>query len=226
VSLRKETIVFIDNSIHGIFKSLDELGKLFQNIKAFNNEKDGLEFVNHHPIDLLFLNLDLSPLDGVSITKEITQIKNEPRPFIIVYSDKQDDYVQEMVFNSGADSFINFHNKPEILGLFIRNLLRHRKTVTDEKQNRLILDKEKYLVFKQGAPFQLPRKEFRVFELLFNNPGKFFSKEEIAVAIWNDKEIAKKRIIDVHMYNIRRFFGKRVIQSQKGKGYKLNEKYF
>ena len=218
----KASIVFIDNSVHGIFKSLDELTRIFQNVKAFNNEKEGMDYVNREPIDLLFLNLDLSPIDAVSITKEMTVKKNPSRPFIVVYSDKQDDYVQEMVFNSGADSFINFHNKPDILELFIRNILRRRKSGEEGKQQSLILDKEKYLVFKRGTPIQLPRKEFRVFELLFNSPGKFFSKEEIAMEIWNDKEIAKKRIIDVHMYNIRRLFGKRVIQSQKGKGYRVN----
>jgi len=88
-----------------------------------------------------------------------------------------------------------------------------------------LIDTERYLVFKKGEPIQLPRKEFKVFELLYNNPHKFFSKPEIAIEIWSDINVAGKRIIDVHIYNIRRFFGKRVIQSQKGKGYRINSKY-
>lgn len=221
----KEIIVFIDNSLNRIFKSLDGLGSCFENIKAFTNEKEAIDYIYEKPTDVLFLNLDLAPLDAVSITKEIRLKKLKSNPFIIIYSDKQDDFVQEMVFNSGADSFINFHNKPEILTLFIKNLLRRRKVSRTEPKKQIVIDEEQYLIFKDSIPVQLPRKEFRVFRLLYNNAGTFFSKEEIAIAVWNDKEIAKKRVIDVHMYNIRQQFGKRVIQSQKGKGYRVNNKF-
>lgn len=219
------TIVFIDNSLHQIFKSLDALKGAYEKIMAFNNEQEGLDFIYSHPTDILFLNLDLLPNDAVTITKEILQRKTETPPYIIIYSDKQDDFVYEIAFNSGVDSFINFHNKPAVLQLFIKNLLsRRKKTGSDEKRS-IVIDNEKFLIFKKGEPVQLPRKEFRVFELLYHNPQKFFSKSEIATAIWDDVAVANKRIIDVHIYNIRQFFGKRVIQSQKGKGYRINSKY-
>ena len=70
----------------------------------------------------------------------------------------------------------------------------------------------------------MPRKEFKIFQLLFSSPDKFFSKTEIAEYIWKDESVSKKRIIDVHVYNIRQLFGKRVIQSQKGNGYRINKK--
>ncbi|MCE3227135.1 MAG: DNA-binding response regulator [Bacteroidetes bacterium] len=218
-------IVFIDNSIHKIFRSLDGLKTSFENIKAFNDEKEGVDFIYEKPIDLLFLNLDLVPNDAVSVTKEIRQKKLESNPYIVIYSDKQDDFVQEMVFNSGADSFINFHNKPAILQLFIKNLLKRRTKPASEDKRSIIIDQDRYLIFKKGEPIQLPRKEFQVFELLYGNPNKFFSKTEIASKIWNDEKVAAKRIIDVHIYNIRQLFGKRVIQSQKGRGYRINKKF-
>ena len=49
-------------------------------------------------------------------------------------------------------------------------------------------------------------------------------KKAIAEYIWKDESVSKKRIIDVHVYNIRQLFGKRVIQSQKGNGYRINKK--
>ncbi len=219
------TIVFIDNSLHQIFKSLDVLKTVYHKIKVFNNELEALEFIYSNPTDLLFLNLDLLPNDAVTITKEILHRNLESHPFIIIYSDKQDDFVQELAFNSGIDSFINFQNKPAVLQLFIRNLLSRRKDKLVENKKSIIIDNERYLVFKKGEPIQLPRKEFRIFELLFSNPNKFFSKTEIANEIWQDSAVAGKRIIDVHIYNIRQFFGKRLIQSQKGKGYRINIKH-
>jgi DNA-binding response OmpR family regulator len=218
-------IVFIDNSIHKIFKSLEVLKGCYADIKAFNDEREGIDYVTEKSPDLLFLNLDLIPNDAVSVTKEIRQKGIDSNPFIIVYSDKQDDFVQEMVLDSGADSFINFHNKPAILQLFIKNLLKRRNKPAVNDLRSIIIDNDRYLIFKKGLPVQLPKKEFQVFELLYSNPSRFFSKTEIANTVWNDEKVAGKRIIDVHIYNIRQVFGKRVIQSQKGKGYRMNKKF-
>ena len=77
---------------------------------------------------------------------------------------------------------------------------------------------------RHGLGSQKYHAEFKVFELLYNTPDKFFSKTEIAGLIWLDESVANKRTIDVHIYNIRQFFGKRIIQSQKGKGYRINKK--
>jgi len=218
-------IVFIDNSLHQIYKSLDALKIIYKEIRAFNDEEQALEFIYSHPTDLLFLNLDLLPNDAVTITKEILQKKLVSHPFIIIYSDKKDDFIQEMAFNSGIDSFINFQSKPAVLKLFIKNLLGRRKKLITDTGKYIVVDRDRFIILNKGEPIQLPRKEFKIFELLYNNPQKFFSKTEIAVEIWNDSNVAGKRIIDVHIYNIRQFFGKRIIQSQKGKGYRMNSKF-
>ncbi|WP_317899406.1 response regulator transcription factor [Aurantibacillus circumpalustris] len=224
MSANPSSIIFVDNSINGIFKTLEVLKQNYKNISIFNQEKDFLEFMETNQADVIFLNLDLHPNDAVVLCKEIRQHKFEFNPFIIIYTDKQDDFVQELAFNSGVDSFINFHNKPSVIELFLKNLLRRRVKVKSDHKREVIIDTEQHLVFKNGVAFQLPRKEFKLFELLYNNSEKFFSKTEIASNIWNDEAIANKRTIDVHIYNIRQFFGKRIIQSQKGRGYRINKK--
>jgi len=225
VEVKSSVIVFLDNTIHRIFKSIESLKIIFPQILAFNQESELLDYLSQNLVDVIFLNLDLQPNDGVVLCKEIRQKALECDPFIILYSDKQDEFIQELAFNSGADSFINFHNKPALMELFLKNLLKRRKAPKNPAQKREItIDIDRYLIIKNGVPFQLPRKEFKLFQLLFTNSEKFFSKREIAGTIWNDESIANKRTIDVHIYNIRQFFGKRVIQSQKGKGYRLNKK--
>lgn len=218
------SIIFLDNSIHRIFKTIEVLKSSFRNVSIFNQEQDFFEFLEKNPADVVFLNLDLQPNDAVAICKEIRQKNSESNPFLVIYSEKQDDFVQELAFNSGVDSFINFHTKPAVMELFLKNLLRRRVKVKINSKREVIIDNERHLVLKNGVAFQLPRKEFKLFELLYNSSEKFFSKLEIAGTIWNDESIANKRTIDVHIYNIRQFFGKRIIQSQKGKGYRINKK--
>jgi len=224
MSVNRSAIIFVDNSINGIFKTVDGLKRSFESISIFNQEKDFIEFLETNRADVIFLNLDLQPNDAVILCKEIRQRNLEANPFIVIYTDKQDDFVQELAFNSGVDSFINFHNKVPVMELFLKNLLRRRVKIKNDLKREVVIDNDRHLIFKNGVAFQLPRKEFKLFELLYNSSEKFFSKTEIASSIWNDETIANKRTIDVHVYNIRQFFGKRIIQSQKGKGYRINKK--
>ncbi|MDP3556225.1 MAG: winged helix-turn-helix domain-containing protein [Bacteroidota bacterium] len=217
-------IVFFDNSISHIFKTIDLFKNTYPNVYIFNQEIEFFEFIEKNDCDIIFLNLDLSPNDAILITKEIKTRNVVSKPFVVIYSDKQDDFAQEVAFNSGVDSFINFHAKPAVMNLFLKNILKRRIRLSGSSSKEVILDEEKYLIFNKGTPIQLPRKEFKVFELLYNTPDKFFSKLEIASLLWLDESVAAKRTIDVHIYNIRKLFGKRIIQSQKGKGYRINKK--
>lgn len=218
------TIVFLDNSINRIFKTIDAIKNNYQNVYIFTDENEFFKFIENYNCDIIFLNLDLFPNDAILITKEIKFRNLNSKPFIIIYSEKQDDFAQEIAFNSGADSFINFHEKSRVMILFLKNLLKRRIKLINSSNIEVVLDDEQFLIFNKGVPIQLPRKEFKVFELLYNTPDKFFSKTEIARLIWMDESVANKRTIDVHIYNIRQFFDKRIIQSQKGKGYRINKK--
>jgi PleD family two-component response regulator len=74
-----------------------------------------VDFIEKEESDVVFSNLDLSPNDAVIITKEIKGRKLNNNPFIVIYSEKQDDFAQEIALNSGADGFINFHLKPAVV---------------------------------------------------------------------------------------------------------------
>lgn len=224
MNVSQASIVFVDNAVNRIFKSIDALKNTYKNIKIFKTEAEFFDALSNEEADVIFLNLDLQPNDGVIVLKEIKQKHLTNNPIVILYSDKQDDFVQELAFNSGADAFINFHNKPSVLELFLKNLLRRKVNIAKQNDRSIIIDNERYLIFKNGQAIQLPRKEFKLFELLYHQSEKFFSKNEIALSIWDDETVANKRTIDVHIYNIRQFFGKRIIQSQKGKGYRMNKK--
>src|SRR5690606_6968690 len=135
-----------------------------------------------------------------AVLKEIKQKRIEYKPFVIIYSNKQDDFVQELAFASGVDAFINFHARADVIQLFLKNLLRRRHRQNTNAKNFLRIDYDSFLIYKGEDAFQLPKKEFKLFELLYNNPKKIFTKNEIAHLIWSNKSIANKRTIDVHIY--------------------------
>lgn len=217
-------IVFLDNLVHRVYKTVESLSQSYKNVEIYSTESELMDALDVALPDVIFLYLDLEPNDAVVLAKEVRKKHPSTPPFIIIYSEKQDDFVQELAFDSGVDAFIGFIEKSSILRVFLRNLLRRRRKQKENASKKIVLDADKFLIYNHGTALQLPRKEFRLFELLYNNSDHFFSKLEIAEAIWNDPVISKKRTIDVHVYNIRQLFGKRIIQSQKGKGYRINKK--
>ncbi len=221
-------ILFYDTQLSGVYKLIDHLKRVFTHLEVVKTETEYFDALKEKHFDLIICSLDVAPMDGIAITKETIHLKTDKRPFILVYSAKQDDFLLELAFNSGVDSFLNANNSPVIFELIIRSLLKRIKAdqKLPQRNSELFIDEERHVVIQNDNAIELPRKEFKLLNLLYTNHHKFFSKKELAQEIWKDESIANKRTIDVHIYNIRQIFGKKIIQSQKGKGYRINKKYF
>ncbi len=221
-------ILFYDSQLSLVYKTIDHLKHVFPYLQLAKNEEEYFDFITKQTFDVIIVNLDVSPLDGIGITKETRNLLKDHLFFMVIYSNKQDDFLLELAYNNGADAFVNYHNTPVLMELLIKALLKRVDNNYKKKiqTNDLIVDEERFVVIKNQIETELPKKEFKILLLLFKNPEKFFSKKDLALEIWNDESVATKRTIDVHIYNIRQIFDKKIIQSQKGKGYRINRKYF
>lgn len=221
-------ILLYDNQLSSVFKTIDHLKKVFPNLIIVKNEEEYFQNITSAQFDILLISLDVVPMDGIAITKETLATAVGHKPYVVIYSNKQDDFLLELALNNGVDAFVNYQNTPVLMELLLKALIKRIKTNPTKirNSNEFVIDEDEYLVIKNDTKIQLPKKEFKILLLLQQNQNKFFSKKELAISVWNDENVAKKRTIDVHIYNIRQIFGKNIIQSQKGKGYRLNKKYF
>ena len=210
-----------------VYKTIDHLKTVFPSLIIAKNEDEFHEIISQQSFDIFLINLDVTPHDGIAITKELRATHHEQNFFIVIYSNKQDDFLYELAYNSGVDAYVNYHNTPVLMELLLKSLTKRlsKNNEVAAKNNEFRVDEERFLVIKNNMEKELPKKEFKLLLLLYKNPDKFFSKKELAANIWNDELVAAKRTIDVHIYNIRQIFGKKIIQSQKGKGYRINRKY-
>jgi two-component system alkaline phosphatase synthesis response regulator PhoP len=220
-------ILIYDTRISLVYKTIDHLKKVFPSLIIAKNEDEFHEIISQQSFDIFLINLDVTPHDGIAITKELRATHHEQNFFIVIYSNKQDDFLYELAYNSGVDAYVNYHNTPVLMELLLKSLTKRlsKNNEVAAKNNEFRVDEERFLVIKNNMEKELPKKEFKLLLLLYKNPDKFFSKKELAANIWNDELVAAKRTIDVHIYNIRQIFGKKIIQSQKGKGYRINRKY-
>lgn len=227
MSTQNVHILIYDTRISLVYKTIDHLKKVFPWLLIAKNEDEFHEIISHQSFDIILINLDVTPHDGIAITKELRATRHEQNFFIVIYSNKQDDFLYELAYNSGVDAYVNYHNTPVLMELLLKSLAKRlsKNNEVAAKNNEFRVDEERFLVIKNNMEKELPKKEFKLLLLLYKNPDKFFSKKELAANIWNDELVAAKRTIDVHIYNIRQIFGKKIIQSQKGKGYRINRKF-
>lgn len=221
-------ILIYENRLSNIYKTIDQLKRTFNNFHIAKNEEEYFNIIKEITFDVILLNLDVAPLDGIAVIKETINFYSTNRPYFILYSSKQDDFLAELAYNNGTDIFYANYTNPILTELIIKSLLKriHSNNSKTLLAKEFFINEEEYIVENNNNKLTLPKKEFKILQLLNQNHNKFYSKEELALIIWKDETIAKKRTIDVHIYNIRQIFGKKVIQTQKGKGYRINKKYF
>lgn len=219
------SILICDKDVYELIALKDQLSELGYNVITAISKKELFDFLGRYKVDVLLMDLNLDDSDAIVVCQEIRSKKDIQQPYIIIYSDKNEDYIQITSFNSGADDFLAKPLKPVIISARIKAMLRRSQKETIEQampRKGVIIDKESYKIIKNNEVLALPRKEFEMLNLLFSNPNKVFSRTEIASEIWKDESVAKQRTIDIHIRNIRKLLGYEIIKTVKGIGYCIN----
>ena len=174
---------------------------------------------------LILLDVMMPVMDGMEACQEIRQIPQLKNTIIIFLTARGEDYSQIAGFDAGADDFVTKPIKPKVLISRIKALLRRQHT-TETPDNiirikDLIINREKFLVYKNDAEITLTKKEFELLSLLASTPDKVFTRDEIFSKVWGDDVIVGDRTIDVHVRKIREKLDIDNIKTVKGVGYKF-----
>jgi two-component system alkaline phosphatase synthesis response regulator PhoP len=174
---------------------------------------------------LILLDVMMPELDGIETCRQIRNEKTLSDTLIAFLTARNEDYSQIAGFDAGADDYINKPIKPRVLLSRIAGILRRFLSNENDSQadiGGLVLDREKFVVFKDGNPFSLPKKEFELMALLMSKPGKVFLREEILDKVWGGDVVVGDRTIDVHIRKLREKLGDNFIKTIKGVGYKFD----
>ncbi|CAN5877832.1 response regulator transcription factor [soil metagenome] len=173
---------------------------------------------------LVLLDVMMPGIDGIEVCRELRGSTGMDDVIIAFLTARSEDYSHIAGFDAGADDYINKPIKPRVLISRIKALLRrtpNEKDVAALDMGGLRIDRESYLVIKDGKEINLPRKEFELISLLASKPGKVFAREEILNRVWGDEVVVGDRTIDVHIRKLREKIGEEFIRTVKGVGYKF-----
>lgn len=190
------------------------------------NGQDGIELAKKNKPHLIVLDVMMPEMDGIETCRILRENKDIVNTLIVFLSARSEDYTQIAGFDSGADDYITKPVKPRVFISRIKALLRRLGSDTPKTEKvmefgEIKIDLEKYLVYKSGAEIILPKKEFKLLELLVSKPGKVFTREFILEKIWGDEVVVGDRTIDVHIRKLREKLGEENIKTVKGVGYKF-----
>ena len=175
---------------------------------------------------LILLDVMMPEMDGIETCQEIRKQDELKNTLIAFLTARGEDYSQIAGFEAGADDYIAKPIRVKVLVSRIKALLKRFETVPNEvpaADRPIVIDRERYLVLKEGKEIVLPRKEFEVLALLYSKPQKVFSREEIFSNVWGNDVIVGDRTIDVHVRKLREKLGDHHIVTIKGVGYKYED---
>ena len=191
------------------------------NVYSAKNGSEAVDKAKKEIPQLVLLDIMMPVMDGIEACRIMRTLPALNNTVIAFLTARNEEYSQIAGFDVGADDYISKPIKPRVLVSRIKALLRRFNGEQKEnglKIGNLEIDRERYLVYKNGDALTFPRKEFELLALLTSKPGKVFTREDILYRVWGSDIVVGDRTIDVHIRKIREKLGDESIKTVKGMG--------
>ena len=170
--------------------------------------KEALELLKHHTYDVILMDIMLGDMEGFDVIKEL-RASGIQTPVMIV-SGRNEDYDSLYGLSIGADDYITKpFNFLELIARVKAQLRRYTKFTSFQQSNDelfirgLYLNKKTKEVKLDDKPVRLTPIEFKILQLLMENPDVIFSIQEIYEKVWNEPFINSENTVAVHIRRIR-----------------------
>lgn len=187
---------------------------------------DGSEvqpWLTTNPVQLIILDLMLPNKNGTDICREIRQTNQVP---IIMTTAKVEEIDRLLGLELGADDYICKPYSPREVVARVKAILRRTQSKPDTNLKQLVvINQDKLTVNFEGKSIALTAVEFSLLKLLYDEPGRIFSRQHIMDSIYADYRIVSDRTIDSHIKKLRKKLQElapeeNLIVSVYGAGYK------
>lgn len=185
--------------------------------------KDGqaaLQAITAEQFEVIILDLGLPKRSGIEVLKSMRS-KGITTPVLILTAR---DGVENLVtgLDSGADDYLAKPFDLEELCARIRALQRRGSGGRAEPIihfGAITLDPASYTVYKDGELVNISRREFVLLHLLLDNAGRVLSREYLTQNLYGWGSDVDSNALEVHVHNLRKKFGNKLITTIRGVGY-------
>jgi DNA-binding response OmpR family regulator len=186
----------------------------------------GLHLAREGDYDSVVLDIMLPGMSGYRVCQELRAAENWVP--VLVLSAKDGEYDQADALDLGADDYLTKPFSYVVLAARLRALLR-RGVVPRPPVLRcgdLTLDPASREVRRGSVPVPLTAREFALLEYLMRQAGSVVSKADLLAHVWESAdEIGDLNVVEVYVGYLRKKidvpFGRQVVQTVRGAGYRL-----
>ena len=209
----KQRILVVDDeaSIRRILET--RLKMVGYDVVTAEDGEEAIEVYNKTAPDLVILDVMMPKMDGYGVTREIRRTSDVPIIILTALGD-----VSERItgLELGADDYVIKPFSPKELEARVKAVLR--RTTTKEVSvptgktaknvittGQIKIDTARRQVYRKNERIRLTGMEFSLLELLVNNSGQAYSRNEILQHVWAyppDHRI-DTRVVDVHISRLR-----------------------
>ncbi len=189
-------------------------------ILRFNLEAEGFEVETaasaeevlstfHFPLStfqLILLDVMMDKMSGFEMAQRVREAGDNTPIIFLTARDAHDDQLQG--FGVGADDYITKPFSFDTVLARVKAVLRRSSSSSLSSSTSLT---------------SLTRREHLILDLFRQQPGRFFTREEILKAVWPDDAFVGERSVDVHIARLRKKLGSegQRIVNKTGFGYGL-----
>jgi len=224
--MSKQKILLVDDEKDILELISFNLEKEGYEVFTAKNGREAVESAKQNSPDLILMDVMMPEMDGMEACRLIREDASLRNVLIAFLTARNEDYSQIAGFDAGADDYIAKPIKPRVLVSRVKALLRRQPQGGESSSpagavKGIVIDKNRYLVIRDGEEFSLPRKEFELVALLASQPGRVFTRDTILSSVWGNDVVVGDRTIDVHIRKLREKLGEDCFKTIKGVGYKF-----
>lgn len=201
-------------------------------VEAVGTGEDALRSLKTRIPSLVLLDLMLPGIDGLEVCRRLkAEAGTRDIPIIMLTAkDSEADIVTGL--EMGAGDYITKPFSPRVLVARIHSVLRRPASALDEDSagpvihiGPLTVDPGRHKVEIKGKEIQLTYTEFRILQLLAENAGRAFTRQQIVDQVRGESYAVTERIVDVQMVSLRKKLGALGdwIETVRGVGYRFKE---
>ena len=198
----------------------------FEVIEAENGTR-ALEIFRKEEPSVIILDLSIGQPDGFEVCREIRKTSTVP---IIMLTSHVEEMDEAMCLAAGADDYITKPVSARILALRTTTQIRHKAAQNKVEGSvitagRLSLNTDTRDLFVDNQKVELTRTEYDFLRMLFSNPKRVFTREQISEAIGTSLEFSSDHLLDTHASRIRMKVREvsdlKILHAVRGVGYRL-----
>ncbi len=201
-------------------------------VKVVDSGEEALSQASLFMPDLILLDIMLPGTDGLEVCKQLKANSGTERIPIIMLTALSDEADIVAGLELGADDYITKPFSPHVLLARVKAALRRLETTPSPANNDLIsihnitMDVVRHRVEVDGQGVTLTFTEFKVLQLMANQPGRVFTRYQIVDAVHGEDYPVTDRSVDVQIVGLRKKLGHAgsCIETVRGIGYRFKEK--